>query len=133
MLPTGMNAVSEPATLAERVRTKRKAKGWTQKQFGELTGSNQAAIQKIENGKSLHPRNVAQLAAALQVSPAWLIFGQASVEEALDEDALEMAKAWSKLAEPHRSSIKQAVVKVATKRAAAVETEVDIEATEEAY
>lgn len=136
MLPTGMNVVSAPTTLADRVRTKRKEKGWTQEQFAEATGSNQAAIQKIENGKSLHPRHVVQLAEALQVSPAWLMFGHASIEEELDEEALEMAKAWSKLAEPHRSSLKRAVVKIAAKRSAAVETEVDIEETdavEEAY
>ena len=92
MLPTGMNAVSAPTTLAERLRAKRKEKGWTQKQFAELAGSNPAAIQKIENGKSLHPRDVVQLAAVLEVSPAWLMFGHASVEEALDEEALETAE-----------------------------------------
>ena len=112
-----MTKSSEATTLADRVATKRKEKGWTQKQLAELIDSNQASIQKIENGKSLRPRNIVKLAKALQVSPAWLMFGDASIEEILEEEldaeALEIADAWSKLPEPHRSSIKQAILDMA--------------------
>ena len=37
--------------------------------------TNQAVIQKIENGKSRQPRIVEGLAIALEVNPAWLQWG----------------------------------------------------------
>ena len=84
-----------------------------------MTDSNQAAIQKIENGRSLRPRNIVKLAQMLQVSPAWLMFGQPSVEEIFEEEldaaALEIANAWSTLAEPHRSSIKLAILNIVSR------------------
>jgi hypothetical protein len=33
-------------------------------------------IQKIENGKSLRPRNIMDIAQVLNVNPAWLQFGE---------------------------------------------------------
>jgi len=63
------------AGIAERVRTLRTAKGLTQRQLGDLAGSNQAAIQKIEIGKSMRPRCLSALAAVLGVNPAWLVWG----------------------------------------------------------
>ena len=112
-----MHKSRDTTTLADRVKRTRKERGLTQQRLGELIDSNQASIQKIENGKSLRPRNIVELAKALRVSPSWLMFGHASVEEffaeELDAEALEMADAWSKLAEPHRSSIKQAILNVA--------------------
>lgn len=131
MLPTTFDSATQATTLAERLRSKRKQKGWTQKQLAEMTGSNQAAIQKIENGKSLRPRNVLKLAEALQVSPAWLQFGDVQLDEELDDETLEMADAWSKLPEPHRSSIKQAVLRMALRRS--VELESEVEELEEAW
>ena len=111
MLPMPVHDISKMTTLASRLRLARKEKGWTQMQLAEKTGSTQAVIQKIENGKSLRPRNVVKLAQVLGVSPAWLMFGQESFDE-LDDEAIEMATAWSKLHEPHRSSIKQAILKI---------------------
>ena len=108
MLPMPLH-VSGATTLASRLRLRRKEKGWTQKELAERTGSTQAVIQKIENGKSLRPRNVVKLAQALGVSPAWLMFGQESFDE-LNDEAIEMATAWSKLQEPHRSALKQAIL-----------------------
>ena len=99
-------------TLASRLRLRRKDKGWTQEQLAEKTGSTQAVIQKIENGKSLRPRNVLKLAQALGVSPAWLMFGQESFDELADE-GIEMATAWSKLHKPHRwPAMKHAILKI---------------------
>ena len=111
ILPMPLHDVSETTTLASRLRLRRKEKGWTQKELAERTGSTQAVIQKIENGKSLRPRNVVKLAQALGVSPAWLMFGQESFDE-LNDEAIEMATAWSKLQEPHRSAIRQAILKI---------------------
>ena len=55
-----------------RLREARIERGFTQEQLGELAGTNQAVIQKIENGKTMHPRVVDGLAIALDVNPAWL-------------------------------------------------------------
>ncbi|WP_275099859.1 helix-turn-helix domain-containing protein [Sedimenticola hydrogenitrophicus] len=69
------NHESAEAGIGERVRTLRMANGLTQGQLGDLAGSNKAAIQKIEIGKSMRPRCLAALAAVLGVNPAWLAWG----------------------------------------------------------
>ncbi len=63
------------AGVADRLRELRTAKGLTQTQLAELAGTNQAALQKIENGKSRRPRCIASLAVVLGVNPAWLAWG----------------------------------------------------------
>jgi transcriptional regulator with XRE-family HTH domain len=53
----------------------RREKGLTQAELGEKSGTNQAVIQKIENGNSLRPRQIMKIAEILDVNPAWLQFG----------------------------------------------------------
>ncbi len=96
-------------TLAERLRIKRKEVGWTQEQLAQKVGSSQAVIQKIENGKSLRPRKIDSIAEVLGTTPAWLMFGDDGTSS-LDREAIELAKAWSKLSEPHRSAHKRAIM-----------------------
>ena len=96
-------------TLAERLRIKRKEIGWTQEQLAQKVGSSQAVIQKIENGKSLRPRKIDAIAMVLGTSPAWLMFGENNTST-LNSDALELARAWSKLSEPHKSAHKRAIM-----------------------
>lgn len=62
-------------TLAGRLREARGIKGVTQARLGELSNTNQAVIQKIENGHSLMPRGILGIAEVLEVNPAWLMFG----------------------------------------------------------
>lgn len=64
------------ASIGERLREVRLSHGLTQEKLGELAGTNQAVVQKIENGKVWHPRVVAGLAIALDVNPAWLQWGE---------------------------------------------------------
>ncbi len=99
-------------TLGGRLRLKRKEHGWTQQMLADKVGTSQAVIQKIENGKSLRPRNLNNIALALGVSPAWLMFGTETID-ALDNDAIELARAWQKLNEPQRSAFKEAIIKAA--------------------
>ena len=99
------------ATLGGRLRKRRKELGWTQMYLADQVGTSQAVIQKIENGKSLRPRILEQIANALSVKPAWLQFGVEEVGE-LNEEAIELARAWSKLEEPHRSAMKEAIMKI---------------------
>jgi transcriptional regulator with XRE-family HTH domain len=99
------------STLGGRLRRRRLELGWTQVRLAEAVGTSQAVVQKIENGKSLRPRILEELARALGVSPAWLMFG---AEEAggLSEEALELARAWSRLEEPHRTAMREAILKI---------------------
>lgn len=94
-------------TLGSRLRRKRRERGWTQEELALRAGTNQAVIQKIENGKSLRPRKIDEIAQVLDVNPAWLMFGDEASPAVLDEEAAEVAKAWNHLPEPIRSRIKR--------------------------
>ena len=100
-------------SLGGRLRRRRKELGWTQMFLAEQVGTSQAVIQKIENGKSLRPRILEQIADSLDVKPAWLMFGVEEVGE-LNEEAIELARAWARLSEPHRSAMKDAILKIGT-------------------
>jgi len=100
-------------SLGGRLRQRRKQLGWTQMYLAERVGTSQAVIQKIENGKSLRPRILEQIASALAVKPAWLMFGVEEVGE-LNEEAIEVARAWSRLSEPQRSAMRDAILKIGT-------------------
>ena len=95
-------------TLGARVRNRRLTKGWTQEQLARRAGTNQAVIQKIENGKSLRPRRIDDIARVLEVNPAWLMFGDAS-GTTVNVEAAEVASAWVRLPEPMRSKIRQEI------------------------
>lgn len=70
-----MNAISGPEDIGLRLRYARREKGLTQDELAKEAGTNQAVIQKIENGKSLRPRNIMDIAKVLNINPAWLQFG----------------------------------------------------------
>jgi transcriptional regulator with XRE-family HTH domain len=95
-------------SLGQRMRARRQQKGWTQEQLARQAGTNQAVIQKIENGKSLRPRKINEIAEVLGVNPAWLMFGE-DAESNLSPDAIAVAEEWSQLSEPHRTRIRQEI------------------------
>ncbi len=95
-------------TLADRLRRARKQRGWSQEYLASQADTSQAVIQKIENGKSLRPRNIERIAEALDVRPAWLMFGVNEVED-LDEESVQVARAWARLKEPERSAMKETI------------------------
>ncbi len=96
-------------TLATRLKAARLRKSWTQEELATRASTSQAVIQKIENSKSLRPRNILALARALAVDPSWLMFG-VSETETLSPEAIALAKAWSALSEPERNSVRYAVM-----------------------
>lgn len=102
-----------PTTLGQRMRSKRLEKGWTQEQLALRANSNQAVIQKIENGKSLRPRRIDKLAEVLGVNPAWLMFGEESAP-ILPTDALSLADAWNRLPEPDKTRIQNEISSLAS-------------------
>ena len=98
-------------TLGGRLRARRCELGWTQTHLASLVGTSQAVIQKIENGKSLRPRILEEIANALDVQPSWLMFG-VEAGSALPPEAVEVARVWSRLEEPHRTALKDAILKM---------------------
>ena len=66
--------------VGHRLRVARREKKLTQDQLAARAGTNRAALQKIENGKSIRPRVIMELAEALKVNPAWLQFGEPYAE-----------------------------------------------------
>ena len=101
--------------LADRLRRARKQKGWSQEYLASLAGTSQAVIQKIENGKSLRPRNLDRISEALNVRPAWLMFGVTEID-GLDEEAVRVARAWLRLGEPERSAMRETIMRLARER-----------------
>jgi transcriptional regulator with XRE-family HTH domain len=97
--------------LGKRLRLRRKDLDLTQTELAERVGTSQAVIQKIENGKSLRPRILGDLAAALDVKPAWLMYGIEDLGD-LSDDAIELGRAWAKLKEPHRTAMKDAILRI---------------------
>jgi transcriptional regulator with XRE-family HTH domain len=97
--------------LGARMRRRRRDLAWTQTELAEKVGTSQAVIQKIENGKSLRPRILEDLARALDVKLAWLMFGVQETGE-LTDDAIELARAWARLKEPHRTAMRGAILRI---------------------
>lgn len=101
-------------TLGERMRFRRRQMGFTQDQLAVLSETNQAVIQKIENGKSLRPRKINNIATVLEVNPAWLMFGESEASPITDE-AREFAEIWLSLPTAEREHIRNAVLKLANR------------------
>ncbi len=100
-------------SLGARLRRQRREKGWTQEQLAIKAGTNQAVIQKIENGKSLRPRKINEIAKVLEVNPAWLMFGDRSAN--LSEDAVKIAEAWENIPEPSRGRLMDEILNLTDK------------------
>ena len=62
-------------TIGTRLREARKAKGITQAELAESTGTIPAAIEKLENSEVLSPYMIVEMATVLGVTPAWLLWG----------------------------------------------------------
>jgi transcriptional regulator with XRE-family HTH domain len=111
-MPRAIERHAGTATLGGRLTFSRVEKGWTQHQLAAAVGTSQAVIQRIEAGKCNHPRILTELAEALDVSPAWLMFGVEVIDD-LEQEAIETAKAWSRLMEPQRTALKEMIIRIA--------------------
>lgn len=63
-------------TLAERTKLARERAGLSQTELADKLGLSQQSIAKIENGLTLQPRRIKEIAEALSVQVDWLQFGQ---------------------------------------------------------
>lgn len=105
-------------SLGGRLTRRRLDKALTQHDLAVAVGTSQAVIQRIETGKCKHPRNIDGIALVLDVSAAWLMYGVEEVE-GLGQEAIETARVWSGLMEPHRSALKDMIMKIAAHSKAA--------------
>lgn len=62
--------------IADRLHQARAAKNWTQGQLAAAAGVKQSTIGNLEAGIRKNPRDLLAIAAALEVSPAWLQTGK---------------------------------------------------------
>lgn len=62
-------------TLAERLKIAREKIGLSQAQLAESIGVSQQSVAKIENGDTLQPRKIKEIANVLGVSQKWLQLG----------------------------------------------------------
>lgn len=99
-------------TLGDRLRHRRRQMGWTQEQLAVQAGTNQAVIQKIENGKSLRPRKIDAIALVLEVNPAWLMFGDEKAT-ALPDEARALAEIWMDLPTLERERLRNEIYRLA--------------------
>ena len=111
-MPNSNECEVRTTTLGGRLTYSRIEKSWTQHQLAATVGTSQAVIQRIEAGKCSHPRILSELASALDVSPAWLMFGVNVIED-LEQEAIETARAWSRLTEPQRTALKEMILRIA--------------------
>lgn len=95
-------------TLAKRLKYVRTKKGLTQEQLAQMAETSQDVIQKIENGKSLRPRNIEKLAKALGTSPAWLQFGIEDIDK-LDEESVKIALKLASLTKSQRKIVEATI------------------------
>ncbi|MCX4025078.1 helix-turn-helix domain-containing protein [Endozoicomonas sp. SM1973] len=61
--------------IGERIKLRRKELGLTQEQLARMVNVSQAAIHKLEEGRTRQPRNILDLASALKCQPEWLLHG----------------------------------------------------------
>lgn len=68
-------------TMGHRVRTLREAKGVSQSRLAAIVGVTRAAIHKLENGDTTHPKNdtLLRIADALGTDPYFLVWGPGRV------------------------------------------------------
>lgn len=65
-------------SLAARLKSARKERGWSQEELAERSGVSQSNISKIERGTTQSPEGLVELAAALGRDPLWLKTGFAA-------------------------------------------------------
>lgn len=65
-------AITPVKSIAERMRTARERRGWSQADLARESGVSAGTIGNVESGARKVPREILAIAAALQVDPNWL-------------------------------------------------------------
>ncbi len=83
------------SSLADRVKMSRERLGLIQEDLAKACNISQNAIHKIEAGDTKKPRNLLELARALNVDPHWLQTGEGDYNSCPDVDIIEKDKDYS--------------------------------------
>jgi len=67
--------------IGTRIREARTALGLTQTELGKLAGFDQSVVQNVEDGVLWHPSVVSELAVAMDLTPAWVQWGEPFTKE----------------------------------------------------
>ena len=67
-----------------RLREARMALGLTQAELGNLAGFNQTVVQHVEDGVLRNPYVTSSLASALDLTPAWIHWGEPFTEKRVE-------------------------------------------------
>jgi len=89
-------------TIAKRMRWSRERSGMTQEELARKAGTTKDVIAQVEVGRTKRPRQAEQIADALGVPVAWLMFGDSELEP----DAVEVAVAYQGLPEHVKLAIR---------------------------
>lgn len=93
-------------TLGGRIANDRIARGWTRKDLERESGVTEAALEKIENGKSDNPRELEQIAEALGKHPAYYRYN-------LSPESIALAMMWEKLPEQQKKAMESTITNLA--------------------
>lgn len=96
--------------LATRFRYARRQAELTQQELADRSGVTRDVVARIETGQTKRPRELEVMAKVMNVSPAWLMFGEEKIDE-LDRDALEMALKFAKLDEQEKAVVRKLLLK----------------------
>lgn len=91
-------------TIGSRVKHRREELGLSQKDVADHCGISQAAVAKIEDGRTRRPRNLLELSEILKTSSQWLLFGTGG-HDVYSQDAI----ASGGLHDAHRNQIVQKI------------------------
>ena len=97
-------------SIGDRVRKARKKNGLTQQQLGELIGTSQQAIFKIENGGTYTTSYLIPIAKCLGVDPFWLESGENEATSttqsiALSSDELKLIALYRALSDENKKTL----------------------------
>ena len=70
--------------VGARLRETRRPRGVTQADLGRRAGLNQAVVMLVEEGVLWHPSIVSSLASALDLTPAWIHWGEPFTEKRVE-------------------------------------------------
>lgn len=110
-----INHLAKLKTLAERVKTLRLLRDFTQAELAAAVGIKQQSIQAIESGKTTMPTAdiLHGIAKKLEVSPAWLLFGTEEIDN-LSAKAIRIAQAYDALTDDEKRQIIDLILRVDT-------------------
>ena len=107
-----MDQNDRPKSYGERLRRARLAVGMTQAELAKRAGySHQSGIGNIEAGKRDGAGKTATLAKVLQIDPYWLETGEGDMQFTLSGDALQIARAFSKMPEARQEELREIIMK----------------------